>query len=142
MAIAEVFRHIRRAAFLSADLTDGQLLECYLTRQEEAAFEALVRRHGPMVLGVCRRVLRNDHDAEDAFQATFLVLLRKASSILPRDRVGNWLYGVAYRTSLKAKAMRSACAFRSVSSERLPLRASQRKPSSVIGGPVRGKPRP
>src|SRR5437773_7959664 len=107
MALAEVFRHIRRAAFLSVDLTDGQLLECYLARQEEASFEALVRRHGPMVLGVCRRVLRNDHDAEDAFQATFLVLLRKASSILPRDRVGNWLYGVAYRTSLKAKALRA-----------------------------------
>jgi RNA polymerase sigma factor (sigma-70 family) len=107
MAIAEVFRHLRRTAVLSAGLTDGQLLECYLTRQEEAAFEALVRQHGPMVLGVCRRVLRNEHDAEDAFQATFLVLLRKASCILPRDRVGNWLYGVAYRTSLKAKAMRA-----------------------------------
>jgi RNA polymerase sigma factor (sigma-70 family) len=107
MAIAEVFRHLRRTALLSADLTDGQLLECYLTRQEAAAFEALVRRHGPMVLGVCRRILRNEHDAEDAFQATFLVLLRKATSILPRDRVGNWLYGVAYRTSLKAKAMRA-----------------------------------
>src|SRR5438067_13497330 len=107
MAIAKVFRHIRRAALLSADLTDGQLLECYLTRQEEAAFESLVRRHRPMVLGVCRRVLRNEHDAEDAFQATFPVLLRKASSILPRDGVGNWLYGVAYRTSLKAKALRA-----------------------------------
>jgi len=108
MAIAEVFRQLRRTALLSdgAGLTDGQLLESYITRREDAAFEALVRRHGPMVLGVCRRVLRNEQDAEDAFQATFLVLLRKASSILPRNRVGNWLYGVAYRTSLKAKAMR------------------------------------
>src|SRR5579884_283612 len=75
---------------------DGQLLERYLARREEAAFEALVRRHGPMVLGVCRRVLRHSHDAEDAFQATFLVLVRKAASIRPRQQVGNWLYGVAY----------------------------------------------
>src|SRR6266404_7272928 len=96
-----VLRHLCRSALRhhGGGMTDGQLLERFLTAREEGAFEALVRRHGPMVLGVCRRVLRNEHDAEDAFQATFLVLLRKASSILPRDRVGNWLYGVAYRTS-------------------------------------------
>jgi RNA polymerase sigma factor (sigma-70 family) len=85
--------------------TDGELLEHFLTQHEEAAFEALVRRHGPMVLGVCRRVLRNVHDAEDAFQATFLVLVHKAGSIVPRDTVGNFLYGVAYRTALKARAL-------------------------------------
>jgi RNA polymerase sigma factor (sigma-70 family) len=105
--MAPLLRHLRRAAFQpdAAAMTDGQLLERFLARREEAAFEALVRRHGPMVLGVCGRVLRNGHDAEDAFQATFLVLVRKAGSIVPRNLVGNWLYGVAYRTALKARSM-------------------------------------
>src|SRR5262245_51273690 len=87
--------------------TDGELLECFVVRREEAAFEALLQRHGPMVLGVCRRVLQNEDDAEDAFQATFLVLVRKAASIRPHGMVGNWLYGVAHTTALKAKAMRT-----------------------------------
>jgi RNA polymerase sigma factor (sigma-70 family) len=105
---AGVLHHCRRAAFLhdGGGLTDGQLLECFIHRREEAAFEALVRRHGPMVLGVCRRVLAHDQDAEDAFQATFLVLVRKAASLTARERVGNWLYGVAYRVALQAKAAR------------------------------------
>jgi RNA polymerase sigma factor (sigma-70 family) len=90
-----------------AGLTDAELLEYYVTRRDDAAFKALLRRHGPMVLGVCRRVLQNQADAEDAFQATFLVLLRKAGSIRPRRLVGNWLYGVARRTALKARAMRT-----------------------------------
>jgi RNA polymerase sigma factor (sigma-70 family) len=100
-----VLRQLRRAALLhQADhLTDGQLLERFLAQRDEAAFEALVKRHGPMVLGVCRRLLRNAHDTEDAFQATFLVLIRKAASIIPSDNVGNWLYGVAYRTALEAR---------------------------------------
>jgi RNA polymerase sigma factor (sigma-70 family) len=84
--------------------SDGQLLETYVTRREEAAFAALVRRHGPMVWGVCRRVLQIHQDVEDAFQATFLVLVRKASSIVPRDMLANWLYGVAQQTALKARA--------------------------------------
>jgi RNA polymerase sigma factor (sigma-70 family) len=85
------------------ELTDGQLLERFLAAREEAAFEELLRRHGPMVLGVCRRVLPGVHDAEDAFQATFLVLVRKGASVVARESVGNWLYGVAYRTAQKAR---------------------------------------
>jgi RNA polymerase sigma factor (sigma-70 family) len=85
-------------------MTDGQLLECFVNCRDEAAFEALVRRHGTMVLGVCRRVLHHAQDAEDAFQATFLVLVRKANSIHQAELLGNWLYGVAYRTALEARA--------------------------------------
>src|SRR5207247_10090569 len=88
-------------------LSDAQLLECFLSGRAEVAFEALVHRHGPMVLGVCRRVLGQEQDAEDAFQAAFLLLLRKGSSIRPRAKVGNWLYGVAYRIALKSRAIRS-----------------------------------
>ncbi|MCI0640199.1 MAG: RNA polymerase sigma factor [Gemmataceae bacterium] len=84
--------------------TDGELLESFITERDEAAFESLVRRHGPMVMGVCRRVIGLSHDAEDAFQATFLVLVRKANSIVPRQALGNWLYGVAYRTALEARS--------------------------------------
>ncbi|MFT3880362.1 MAG: sigma-70 family RNA polymerase sigma factor [Gemmatales bacterium] len=85
--------------------TDGELLEQFITEQDSQAFETLLRQHAPMVLGVCRRILRNESDAEDAFQATFLVLIRKAASIVPRKMVGNWLYGVAYFTATKARAM-------------------------------------
>jgi RNA polymerase sigma factor (sigma-70 family) len=83
--------------------TDGNLLDLYIRHKDEAAFESLVRRHGPMVLGVCRRILSKSHDAEDAFQATFLVLVRKAAGIRPAGMVGNWLYGVAHRTALEAR---------------------------------------
>jgi RNA polymerase sigma factor (sigma-70 family) len=85
--------------------TDGELLGRYVERRDPGAFEALLARHGPMVLGICRRILALAADAEDAFQATFLVLVRKAASVVPRELVGNWLYGVAYRTATNAKAM-------------------------------------
>ncbi len=103
----DVLRHLRKAALQGGGLSDGQLLECFITQRDEAAFEALIRRHGPMVLGVCRRVLTNPQDAEDAFQATFLVLVRKAASIRQRELVGNWLYGAAYRAALEAKGVRA-----------------------------------
>jgi RNA polymerase sigma factor (sigma-70 family) len=104
--MSEVIQHLHRSVLLpaGAGLTDGQLLEDYLSRRNETALAVLVGRHGPMVWGVCRRVLRNTHDAEDAFQATFLVLIRRAASIASRASVGNWLYGVAHQTALKARA--------------------------------------
>lgn len=95
-------RHLGTAR-TQAELTDGQLLGCFVTHQDEAAFEALVQRHGGLVLGVCRRVLHQEQDAEDAFQATFLVLARKAASIGKRGSLACWLHGVAQRTALNAR---------------------------------------
>src|SRR5581483_9321050 len=108
-AMNEVIRRLRLSQGREggAGPTDAELLERFLASRDETAFEALVRRHGPMVLGVCRRILRDSHDAEDAFQATFLVLVRKAASVVPREQLGNWLYGVAYRTALKARTARA-----------------------------------
>ncbi len=108
-----IIRHLRRMVLRvdGAGMTDGQLLEEFVSRRDAAAFESLVRRHGPMVLGICRRILRDPHDAEDAFQSTFLVLARKAESVSPREMLGNWLYGVARTTAIR---LRSANAKRRV----------------------------
>ena len=92
-----------------AEPTDAELLERFATRQDHGAFAALVRLHGPMVLDVCRRVLGNATDAEDAFQATFLILVRKAAALRERCAVlGGWLHEVAYNTALRARAKRSS----------------------------------
>ena len=85
-------------------MTDGELLTRFLSGRDDAALAALVGRHGPMVWGVCCRLLRGHHDAEDAFQATFLVLAQKAVTLPNRERVGNWLYGVAHQTAVRMRA--------------------------------------
>src|SRR5262249_84860 len=102
------------------DAWDHELMEQFVALRDDAALTALVRRHGSMVYHLCRRVLRNEQDAEDAFQATFLVLARKAHTLRSQESVGNWLYGVAYRTALKA---RSAAARRSRHETAAPVRS-------------------
>src|SRR5262249_46786907 len=131
MATNQLSRVIRtlRGAALPADepgASDGQLLETYIRHRQEAAFAVLVHRHGPMVWGVCRRILANHQDAEDAFQATFLVLVRKASSVVPRDMIANWLYGVAHQTALKARATAA-------------LRGSREKQVTAMPEPAQGQ---
>src|SRR5215469_4609921 len=109
-------------------LSDGQLLERFVERREDAVFEAIIRRHGPMVWGVCRRILRDHHDAEDAFQATLLILARKAASVAPSEKLGPWLYGVAYRTATKASAARGKRREREIQVPHMP------EPESLRGG--------
>src|SRR5262245_36297003 len=103
--MAHLIRHIRAVSGgYDTRFTDGQLLRRFIEHRDEAAVTAIVRRHGNMVWGVCRRILDNQHDAEDAFQATFLILVRKAGSIRQQEVVGGWLYGVAQQTAMKARA--------------------------------------
>jgi HlyD family secretion protein len=96
-ALLNVVRYLRRVAGPppSHEASDGQLLQRFVATQEEAAFTTLLQRHGGLVLGVCRRMLDDPNDADDAFQATFLVLVRKAASISKSESVASWLYGVA-----------------------------------------------
>jgi RNA polymerase sigma factor (sigma-70 family) len=88
-----------------AGMTDGELLTRFLNNRDDAALAALVRRHGPMVWSVCCRLLRSHHDAEDAFQATFVVLVQKAAALPDKETVGNWLYGVAHQTAVRMRAI-------------------------------------
>jgi RNA polymerase sigma factor (sigma-70 family) len=101
---ADVLDILRRAVGRD-DATDAQLLERFLAERNEDAFRELVCRHGPMVRGVCRRLIGHLDDADDAFQAVFLVLARKGHVVRPRSAVGNWLHGVAYRTALEARTI-------------------------------------
>jgi RNA polymerase sigma factor (sigma-70 family) len=100
-----VVNHIQRlfGAGTVAALSENQLLERFVVHGDEAAFEAILHRHGAMVLGVCRRLLSDVHDVEDAFQATFLVLVKKAATIRDRDVLGTWLYRVAHRVAVRAR---------------------------------------
>jgi RNA polymerase sigma-70 factor (ECF subfamily) len=100
-----VLRHIRSVAAHQkfSEQSDGALLRAFLSRNDQPAFEALVRRHGPMILRVCLRTLGNVHDAEDALQATFLLLAQQAGAIRKRESLASWLHGVAYRMATHAK---------------------------------------
>src|SRR5262245_51968870 len=107
-AFSSVLRHLHRAVGgqNAPEQGDGQLLERFITGHDQAALDAIIGRHGRLVWGVCQRLLHDPHDAEDAFQATFLVLIRKAATVEKRSSLGSWLYGVAYRiawNALKAK---------------------------------------
>ena len=104
--LGDLLRYLRTAQgdHVIEELTDCQLLERFLAGREEAAFTLLVQRHGPMVLAVCRRLLGDSHSAEDSFQATFLVLVRRAASIRKKSSVGSWLYAVALHIASKARA--------------------------------------
>src|SRR5258708_6903293 len=103
MASAQADAVARSGTGTNREVSDQHLLERFLAYRDQSAFGDLVERHGRTVWGVCRRVLRQDQDAEDAFQAVFLVLARKAASIRKGEAVGSWLYGVAYRVALKAR---------------------------------------
>jgi RNA polymerase sigma factor (sigma-70 family) len=121
-AFVAFLQRFRRSALLreSDEKTDGQLLECFVKGRDSVALEALVQRHAPMVWGVCRRALTKHHEAEDAFQATFLVLLRKAPSIQSRDLLANWLYRVAHTTARKARQMAARRRTREMQVEEMP----------------------
>ncbi len=119
-----------------AGLGDGQLLDRYLAHRDEAAFEALINAHGPMVLGLCRRVLRDPRDIEDAFQATFLILVSKAPTIRDRGLLSNWLYGVAYRVARRVRSQTLRRRNREIGVENLEAQAIPETSESLETGSV------
>src|SRR5580704_6336160 len=106
LAMGGTVRHLRDLFHdgTAVGLGDGQLLDRYAAARDEAAFAALVARHGPMVIATCRAVLDHEQDVEDVFQATFLLLARKARSVRAGDALGGWLHRVAYRAAVQASA--------------------------------------
>ncbi len=115
--LSTFLQDFRRSAMRNGAGSDGDLLRRFVGERDDGALAVLVRRHGPMVWGVCRRLLRSHHDAEDAFQATFLVLVQKAATVREQDLVGNFLYGVAHQTAVR---MRALAAKRGVRERQLP----------------------
>ncbi|HLN31769.1 MAG TPA: sigma-70 family RNA polymerase sigma factor [Gemmataceae bacterium] len=107
-SLNSVLQHVRKLvhSHSTTSLSDGELLHAFVSQRDEAAFSTLVQRHGSMVLKVCRRLLQDEQDAEDAFQATFLVLVRKSAAVRNRSGLGAWLYGVAYRAALSLRRSR------------------------------------
>src|SRR5437763_1070580 len=101
VSLAPLWQSVCRVIAEASRATDRELLERFAREGDETAFEVLVRRHGPMVLGVCRRILGNDADADDAFQATFLVLAKKAGATAWQDSVAGWLHRTAYQLACK-----------------------------------------
>src|SRR5262249_47741181 len=111
--LSKVLQHLRYiiSGKGAGDAADSQLLKQFISQQDENAFRKLLDRYGPMVMGVCGRALADPHDAEDAFQATFLVLVQKAGAIQEQELVGNWLYGVAFRIARRARLNAARRAF-------------------------------
>src|SRR5262245_3255174 len=97
------------ASQITGGVSDQELLDRFVTARDEAAFAGLVERHGGTVWRLCRRIVQKEHDAEDAYQAVFIVLARKASSIRRGEAVGSWLYSTAYRIALKARKSLQGC---------------------------------
>ena len=105
-AIATILRYLKTITHPGQGTEDGDLLAVYCARQDEDAFGQLVQRYGGLVFGVCQRVLNQEADAEDAFQATFVLLARRAATIDRQRPLASWLYTVAYQTALKARSRR------------------------------------
>jgi RNA polymerase sigma factor (sigma-70 family) len=134
--VNDVLAHVRQmAGEAAAARTDGELLGSFVRQRDDAALTGLIERHGPMVWGVCRRLLREQADAEDAFQATFLVLVQKAATIRDRPAVGNWLYGVARQTAGRLRCNLARLHRRELQMAELPQRATQAAPcgDEVLG---------
>src|SRR5262245_51884274 len=133
-ALNPIARYVRRiAARDPRGQTDRQLLDRFLHKQDEAAFAELVRLHGPTVLSVCRRVLHHEQDAEDAFQAAFLILVRKAGSIRQHESLGGWLFRVSYRLALRARAQVSRRHEQLTAPDALPAVTCSDEPRQALG---------